>query len=273
MNTELETILDLCIDRLREGQTPEECLQAFPDHAEALRPLLETAAVLKDLPREEPSDDMISAALLDVGRRSREPEQTQTKAKGFLPPVFHSPYLKAALNTLLIVILLFWGLSTVSADSIPGDVFYPVKRFTEQVRFALTLGPEGKAELKLTFSEQRLRELSAYYRETGQVDTSLIRTMLKEAQLALDKYAQSEQGPSYLVTRAQQVNTTQQEYLQQIQPHVNPGAQQTIDRAIRTCAQRRERMQQMMNGMMQQQGPMHRRMMNGRMRRMMQDRQ
>lgn len=50
----LETILDHAIDRLREGETVEELLTAYPEQSQALQPLLTTASLLMQIEPAQP---------------------------------------------------------------------------------------------------------------------------------------------------------------------------------------------------------------------------
>ncbi len=273
MSKEFETILDLCIDEIREGTSLEEVLHRYPEYADELRPLLETASAIGELERSEPSADQMNTALLEIGRRSTAapPEETdalsqatgrQSESK-IIPAFLRKRWVRSTVNAMLVILVLFWGLSTVSADSVPGDILYPVKRATEQVKFALTFGPADKAELRLTFSEQRLKELSELYRKTGEVDAKLIRAMLTEAESVIEEYSQDQEAPAYVVTKAQHLNNTQADFLSHIQPHVDESSRDMVDQAIAICRMRGQRMGQQMQRMMERmhggQGmPMHR---------------
>jgi hypothetical protein len=60
----LEDALDDCVDQLMDGATVEACLASHPQHAETLRPLLETADRLRQI--EQPVAD---AAAVAKGKR------------------------------------------------------------------------------------------------------------------------------------------------------------------------------------------------------------
>lgn len=58
---------------------------------------------------------------------------------------------------------LFLGVSgTVFASqaSLPGEPLYPVKKFTEEARLAVTPGDQSKAELRLSLAQERLKEIN-----------------------------------------------------------------------------------------------------------------
>jgi len=259
MNIEIETILDVCIDRMRAGEELETVLGDYPEYADELRPLLETAAAVEDLPPPGPSVETINSALYEIGRREgiREKQPVQ----GISGKILSSPWIRTAVTAVLVVTVLFWGLSTVSADSVPGQVLYPVKQLKEHVQVLLTFGRNQKAELRLSFSEERLEELSELFRTTGQVDTKLIQAMLTEVDKALDQYSDTTSGTPYLITKVRHLSETQEEYLSRIEPHVDEQARPEVEKATRACGMRGERMRRRMDRMMEH-IPIHRNMQN-----------
>jgi len=263
--TEFETILDYCIDQMQAGKSLEECLAQFPEYRNELKPMLDMSVHLGKLETPEPSVATINNALFEIGQRAGKQQQTEKKSGLFLPEFIRKPWVFRSINALLVVVVLFFGLSTASANSVPGDILYPFKKLTENVQFLLTTGKQDRAELRLTFSEKRLKELSELYRKTGQVDENLIQAMLKDAEASLEVHTIGQEGPSYLMTKARHLNDAQKDYLDQLKPHVKGQTKEVVDHAIQTCNQRGERMQQMMQQMMKNM-PM---MRNGRMGGMM----
>lgn len=248
MEKNLEHILDICIDQIKQGKTAEECVQQFPQYADELRPMLQLAQGLGHLPKPKPSpSDLLSAGIL-VGK-NQAAQKEATRSKFFPAQFFSSPRVSMAFNLVLILIVLFWGMSTLSANSVPGEFMYPVKVFTERVKFVLTFKAENRAELRLTFAEERMQELSELYQTNGQVDTGLIKVMLKEARLALDETSVTPQKAGLIFSKASHLNETQKFYLSNIQPKVQGTTRQVVDDAIHTCNRRSEWMQQMMQGM------------------------
>lgn len=248
--SEFETILDYCIDQIQAGKSMEECLAQFPEYRDELKPMLEMSVQLGELETPEPSVETINNALFEIGQRAGQQKKTGKSSGIFLPEFIRRPWVFRTINAALVVVVLFFGLSTVSASSVPGDLLYPFKKFTENVQFLLTTGKQDKAELRLTFSEKRLKELSELYRKTGKVDESLISAMLQDAEAALEVHTTDNEGPSYLMTKARHLNDAQKDYLNQLQPHVNGQTKEVVDQAIQTCNRRGERMQQMMQRMM-----------------------
>jgi len=48
MSKDLDVLLDKCIDRMNEGESLEECLASYPEHAQELEPLLRTMGDVRD---------------------------------------------------------------------------------------------------------------------------------------------------------------------------------------------------------------------------------
>ena len=246
---EFETILDYCIDQMQEGKSLEECLTQFPEYRDELKPMLDMAIQLGELESPEPSVETISNALFEIGQRAGQQQPSKANRMTFLPAFIRKPWVFRTINAVLVVVVLFFGLSTASAKSVPGDFLYPFKKFTEKVQFVLTTGKQDKAELRLTFSEKRLKELSELYRKTGKVDENLIKSMLKDAESALEAHMNENGSPSYLMTKARHLNDAQKDYLDQLEPRVKGQTKEVVDQAIQTCNRRGERMQQMMKNM------------------------
>lgn len=59
----------------------------------------------------------------------------------------------------LVLLLFVISTTAVSANALPGDILYPVKRQVENTRVLLAPTQQAKQELELNFAEERLREL------------------------------------------------------------------------------------------------------------------
>jgi len=154
---EFDNILDECLERLLvRDETIEQCLRSFPEYADRLKPLLETALATKQAsaiqPRAEFRDKaryQFYAALEEMGRkRSR--------------PVFSWSWQpRWAMAVAIVVVLLLTSGGTVAAasGSMPDGLLYPVKLATEQVQLALTPSALGKAELYAKLADKRVLEI------------------------------------------------------------------------------------------------------------------
>lgn len=241
----LEDILDLSLAELKKGVPLEEVLARYPGQAGELKPLLLLAARLEAAPKPEPGANAVYLALIEAGKAL--PERKAPGA-GFLPSWLFQPRLvfTRAMASILIFALLSWSTIEVSAGALPGDLLYPVKLATEQITLALTLKPEGKAELRLTFSEQRMRELLARYHKDGRIDAGLIKEMLDEAKRAVDRIsALPKEKQALFYSKVIHFNDYQKETLQTLQPQVSGEQRKYIDDAIEDCSSRGEWMRNM----------------------------
>ena len=241
----IEDILDLSLAELKKGAPLDEALARYPGQAGELRPLLLLAARLEAAPKPEPGVNAVYLALIEAGKAL-----PGWKAPGarYLPDWLLRPQFAfaKAMAFVLIFALLGWSTVEVSVGALPGDLLYPVKLAAEQIMLALTLKPEGKAELRLTFSEQRMRELLARYRKDGQIDAGLIKEMLDEAKRAVDRIsALPKEKQALFYSKVIHFNDYQKETLQTLQPHVSGEQRKYIAAAIEDCSSRGEWMRNM----------------------------
>ncbi len=160
MNRKFETVLDECLDRIQAGATVEACLARFPEHAEALRPLLRMASAVRAVPPPRPDPAAVYAGRQGMLRAVTERNARQPLLAG----LFRWPWARAALALAVLFLVVGFGargLAAVSADSLPGDRFYPVKRFAESVRYALTIDQVARQQLEAEFAVEREEEIRA----------------------------------------------------------------------------------------------------------------
>lgn len=177
MNRKFETVLDECLDSIQAGSSVEACLARYPEHAEALRPLLSLATAVRAVRLPSPSPSAVHASrqrmLLAVAERdARRP---------LLAGLFEWPRFRAALSLAVLILVLGFGargLVAVSASSLPGDNLYPVKRFAENVHYALTLDPVGRQQLEAELAAEREEEIRAVL-DTGRLATVEFRGSLE----------------------------------------------------------------------------------------------
>lgn len=79
----------------------------------------------------------------------------------------------------------------VSAESLPGDAFYPVKRAAETARLAFTWSPEARARLWLDLSDIRHDEVKDLDQQGRQAPTSLMDAWLTAHQQARQEALES----------------------------------------------------------------------------------
>jgi uncharacterized membrane protein YgcG len=152
-----------------------------------------------------------------LASQSHAHQQASTRRKTSLSWLLQSrPLVKALLAIFIVVIIVLAGSSaTVLAaqDSLPGDQLYPVKTWSEKLRYALTFSTQAKLNLTLDYTNTRLEEISSLVAQG--------RTITDQTS---DQYQQQLNNALELAT---QMNDTQmQAALQQIM--VQAGKQELI---------------------------------------------
>ncbi len=225
-------ILDQCIDALRAGRDPEEILRRFPEDAPAIRPLLELLPQFDALPQPQPTIEGLMRTLARSGSALQTP-----------PAPSRTRRLMANVTRIAAVVaLLFiagWGISAVSSSALPGDFLYPVKLWTERVRFRLALNPADRAELRIVFSEKRLIEAMRRHQRDGKIDPQLLKAMLDEAQKALDETRKlPEPTRDLLHARIADVWEFQGKTLEDWSAKVDPRQKNRLQPFVRMCRNR-----------------------------------
>jgi len=249
MPRDIETILDLCLDELRKGKSIEYCLDLYPEFASELEPLLLLAKDIEEAPKPELRKEAINLTLIKIGeaaavQRRRKP----VYEKWIRSPFVLKPAFAKAIAFVLVLVVAVWSIGALSARSFPGDLLYPLKLATERVKFTLTRSAEGKAELRITLADRRLEELVKSVEKKGSLDESVLRNLLKEAELALDEAKPVEEEEFALfLARLNYLNGYQQAVFEQLKLHVSAEERKVLDQAIEVCHQRSMHMMDMMH--------------------------
>lgn len=153
---EFNNILDDCIERLLvKGETLQQCLERYPEHAAELEPLLQMALAANQAVSVQPDPDFRARARYEFNVLLQ-----QAKSKRRIPVLSWRPRWAVATVALLVVVLLTGGGTALAADQImPGNPLYPVKLVTEQVGLTFTTSDIGKAELYATLADRRVAEI------------------------------------------------------------------------------------------------------------------
>ena len=183
MRQDLTAMLDAALERLRAGESVEEILQAYPQHAAELEPALRTAAAIRrhaaaTLP---PSLEQWLAS----GRS--EIEQIARTAYSRPAPLWRRRFntldgavghtlrrplprtLATALSVLLVVLIGLASATGASARALPGTPLYSWKIFVEQVSIATSASADVRAARTMAAVEARVAEL-AILAETNAAD-------------------------------------------------------------------------------------------------------
>ncbi|NQS98860.1 MAG: hypothetical protein HQ591_10430 [candidate division Zixibacteria bacterium] len=227
-----EDILDLCIERLRNGESKESILSSYPEYMNQLEAHLHLSESYDKFTRVEPDKSAIHKTIFAMGAASSE----KRTRRSFLLRL--QPSLAWAAS--LILVFIFAGYSAVSfADnSMPGDFLYPLKLATEKIRLVLTSTPEGEIELRITLSEKRLREVVALARK-GNIDSMIINAMLSETKIALESLEQLPASRKEIVkTKLGYFSGYQSNILTNLLNVVPEDDGEVLSGAIKTCSER-----------------------------------
>ncbi len=149
-------VLEECLEALESGQTVDAILAHYPDQARELRPLLNTAIrakLLGEIPVPVQFQKRDRNRLI---RRAAEMRESKRVSRRMIP-LF--PRLVVTLGVVGALVLSSTGLVSASANSIPGDQLYPVKRTWEDVRLMFVFTPQGKDILQSQYQQERLNEV------------------------------------------------------------------------------------------------------------------
>ena len=167
----LAEALDQCLLRLQRGDAAEACLAAYPALGDELRPLLAVAQELQALATERPHPAphlaagrqrfLAQAAQMRARAQGARPRPLAELVRGVFTPLLRRGVASTLVATALVVVLLAGTSMIASANSLPGDPLYPVKRAAESVQLALVFNEESRASLQRSLDERRIQEARA----------------------------------------------------------------------------------------------------------------
>lgn len=215
-----DSILDECLAALRRGESLEDCLARYPQHAQRLRPLLSLALRLGQTPRSEPRPSAQAAAWQRFRLRAAQLRAGRGRGAGigWLRPL-------ALAASLLIALFLAGGATVYAAqDSLPDSPLYRVKLATEEVRLFFTFDDADRASLLLDQSRERTQEIRELLQRGRPIPGSVLSALRDRNQRALRLLADRPQEGE-LLARAREQIATQEDLLLAIWDEVSPSAQ------------------------------------------------
>jgi len=159
MAERLENILDECLERLRQGDSVEQCLARHPEQAAELEPLLRVAmATQKASLAVEPRPEFKARTRYQVQALLHDKEgKPEPKKPGLVSWV--PKWVVVATSLVLIFLVAGAGTVAASTSSMPDGTLYPVKLATERVRLALSRGNISKARVNVRLADRRIKEI------------------------------------------------------------------------------------------------------------------
>ena len=169
-------VLDRCLLRIQSGQaTLEECLIDNPKHAQELEALLRVAAVTRaQLTPAGPSQTFLAHSPKRVMNLVRARLKASTPSRRRRPVwIGQSAYRLAGVLLALALLIGSVGVAYASADALPGDNLYGIKRGLERAALVVSLSAEGDAELWLEQADRRIAEVEELVRRGRGKDVRL----------------------------------------------------------------------------------------------------
>lgn len=160
--SKLYDVLEVCLQEIENGASVEAVLLGYPEFAEELRPILETAVKAKSIAASAPAPDVIRRNRAKVLQRAAQLRAAKAQPSHSIWSVF----LRRSLVSLAVVATLFIGgtsLVRASSTTLPGDNLYPVKRTWEDVQVLLTFDVNAREALEVKHENERLEELTELF--------------------------------------------------------------------------------------------------------------
>ncbi len=213
----------------------EEALHSYPELKPELEPLLRLSVELRSLPKVQAPQSLRGVKRPAFAPApSPGPESLTARGLRLLQPALRwtSPMVRIAAGVALVGMLL-GGTVVASAGSLPEQPLYPVKRAVEHAQLALTLNPERRAELEMSFASRRLQEVeTAVQQGNTQAVQQGLAIYERQVEGALDQSPTAASGDSAEKTQLQASLEKQQETLARVYTQAPPAAQPAILHAM-----------------------------------------
>ncbi len=252
MSNQFEQRLSECLEALSSGKrTLEECLSLYPEDATDLEPLLRTAALVGETFNVAPrpafaanarerflsmTEPRLRRELAAEPRRSfvmAARRRLLTAAQEVLSPrrvPRWRPAFRIATGIAAVMVVAFLSVGsfavTTSADTLPGDWRYPVKRTMEDIRYTLTFDQGGRRQLDIEFAQRRLDEVQKLAEEGHRIGDGPLSDLASQTNslVTANLSVQDAEKVSALAMQQQQV-------LQNVAPLVDPSASDDLQEA------------------------------------------
>jgi len=161
--TNVNDILELCMNDLENGADPESILAKYPDHADELRPILNVTMQARAMAVPVPSAEVMKRNRTKILRRAAQMrEWDQSSKRGFSS--FQGKWVVAFV---LLMLMIFSGsnLISASATALPGDGLYTVKRWWEQIKLSNAQEGGPHDALASEIANERIREIRTLFEQ------------------------------------------------------------------------------------------------------------
>jgi hypothetical protein len=186
-SNDITAILDVCLERMRRGESIEACVLDYPSEAEDLEPLLIAAMYARSTfrpPSLAPAARRAIQRQLHQAVAARQPVSRRSSAS-----LFGSFAMRFAL-VLMVALLSLGGGVAAAQSSLPGSPLYSLKRASEGARLRLAASASQRATLHLDFATARSAEILVLASDEQKIiDSGLVDDLDQEYQLAWEEIA------------------------------------------------------------------------------------
>jgi hypothetical protein len=170
--------LQQCLDGVLDGTlTVEQCLERYPTHRHDLKRELQVALLANRL--EAPEMGTAQVGALESVLREKMAAKQRSTSRRTLTFIDTSPLKRLAAAVIIMMALVFGsgaGLVAASANSLPGDTLYPIKRLWEAIILLFSPLTGELDDLWLHLAQTRLDEIVALEQQ-GRFDQEALVSM------------------------------------------------------------------------------------------------
>jgi uncharacterized membrane protein YgcG len=249
MNSRSEEEISLIIAKnlphvLAQKVTIDSVCLKHPDLAEILRPELEVAVLLSEhSAMVQPRAGFVRESRSRLVRRieqeaARAPARPVAVRPAASQPKFSWLWRFSAVAVIFVMLFLsFTGTVYASSTSMPGETLYPVKRWSEDTYFAMTLDSERQVQLSLAYSSRRLQEAETLLAR-GQVDLlpQVMAAFELEVNRAIDTLEKEQRSTGktneQLLRTIQAELSVQDKKISAMLDHLQPDTSASVKRAV-----------------------------------------
>ena len=156
----VDNIIDDCIDRIRSGETIDDCLQIYPQYRHVLESLLTGIIFLNDSTNAiKPNQKAKIQGLVQLQKEVDSRFQNRAVFRDLKR--WYPRFTKVALASVAVLILipgLFFGADRASANSVPGEPVYWIKKSKENISLLIPRSDTGKAQRHAQIAKNRAQE-------------------------------------------------------------------------------------------------------------------
>jgi hypothetical protein len=134
----------------------------------------------------------------------------------------------AAVMAVVVAVAGMGGSVVLAADSLPGELLYPVKLVSEDVSLALTLDPASRAELALDFASERVQEMERLLQRGEDVPEAVVARLTRQMEQVMVEIARSR--PEEVPALLERVTERAQMHQQTLEDAATGVGEETQDR-------------------------------------------